>query len=170
LLDWEEELPRACISGVPACGQAGNIGRNGSVLTVLDISSEGLRTRNAKGTEGGVRWDTLRDPLSGRVRLSYSDCLAISAVQGAYRDRAHQCAAERKPRGQCQYHLFRGEPPSSTIMAGHVRDAERGTPLGDARPITCNDVSPPWSATSRASRKNHLVLRNAQPAQADLSI
>jgi hypothetical protein len=38
--------------------------------------------RNVKGTEGCVKWETLRDPLSGRVRLSYGDCLTINAAQG----------------------------------------------------------------------------------------
>ena len=63
-------------------GRKGNIGNNGSVLEVTEISGAGLKLRNAHGNEGLVKWDTLRDPVSGRLRLSYGDVLSIDATQG----------------------------------------------------------------------------------------
>ena len=63
-------------------GTHGNIGNNGSVLEVLDIGAEGLTLRNANGRDGLVRWDTLRDRSSGRIRLTYGDVLSIDGAQG----------------------------------------------------------------------------------------
>jgi hypothetical protein len=64
-------------------GTHGNIGNNGSVLEVRAIGNEGLTLRNAGGREGLVRWDTLRERMSGRIRLTYGDVLSIDATQGA---------------------------------------------------------------------------------------
>jgi conjugative relaxase-like TrwC/TraI family protein len=59
------------------------IGHNGSVVEIRRIEGEGLRLRNDKGTAGLVKWDTLRDPGSGRVRLTYGDAVTIDAIQSA---------------------------------------------------------------------------------------
>ena len=58
----------------------GIIGNNGSVLTVRDIGAAGVTLQNAQGREGLVKWDTLRDTSSGRIRLSYGDVLTIDAA------------------------------------------------------------------------------------------
>ena len=63
--------------------RASPIGHNGSVLEVERIEGEGLQLRTAKGTSGFVKWDTLRDPGSGRVRLTYGDVITIDAIQSA---------------------------------------------------------------------------------------
>ena len=60
----------------------GIIGNNGSVLEVRAIAAEGVTLRNAQGREGLVRWDTLRDVETRRIRLSYGDVLSIDATQG----------------------------------------------------------------------------------------
>ena len=62
--------------------KGGNIGNNGSVVTVERIEDAGLQLRNAKGTSGFVKWDTLRD-ASGRIRLTYGDVITIDAIQSA---------------------------------------------------------------------------------------
>ena len=64
-------------------GKGGNIGLNGSVLVLERIELEGLQLRNAKGSSGFVKWETLRDPVSERVRLAYGDVLTIDAIQSA---------------------------------------------------------------------------------------
>ena len=64
-------------------GKGGNLGNNGSVVQVERITAEGVQLRNAKGNSGFVKWDTLRDPLSQRVRLTYGDVITIDAIQSA---------------------------------------------------------------------------------------
>jgi len=64
-------------------GKGGNLGNNGSVVQVERIEAEGVQLRNAKGNSGFVKWDTLRDPLSQRVRLTYGDVITIDAIQSA---------------------------------------------------------------------------------------
>ena len=64
-------------------GKGGNIGNNGSVLSVERIETEGVQLRNAKGSSGFVKWETLRDPVSERVRLAYGDVITIDAIQSA---------------------------------------------------------------------------------------
>ena len=63
-------------------GKSGNIGHNGSVLEVERVQADGLHLRNTKGNSGFVKWETLHDPHSGRVRLTYGDVLSIDAIQG----------------------------------------------------------------------------------------
>ena len=63
--------------------KGGNIGNNGSVVIVERIAAEGLQLRNAKGTSGFVKWDTLRDPVTDRIRLTYGDVITIDAIQSA---------------------------------------------------------------------------------------
>jgi phage/plasmid primase-like uncharacterized protein len=64
-------------------GKGGNLGVNGSVVTVERIDGTGLQLRNAKGTSGFVKWATLRDPITQRVRLSYGDVLTLDSIQSA---------------------------------------------------------------------------------------
>lgn len=63
--------------------KGGNIGNNGSVLSVERIEPEGLQLRNTKGSSGFVKWETLRDPVSERIRLTYGDVITIDAIQSA---------------------------------------------------------------------------------------
>jgi phage/plasmid primase-like uncharacterized protein len=63
--------------------RASPIGHNGSVLEVERVEAEGLQLRNAKGTSGFVKWDTLRDEATGRIRLTYGDVITIDAIQSA---------------------------------------------------------------------------------------
>ncbi|HUZ62959.1 MAG TPA: MobF family relaxase [Acetobacteraceae bacterium] len=131
----------AALSG----GRAGSIGRNGSVLTVLDISGEGVRMRNARGTEGLVRWETLRDPLSGRVRLSYGDCLTINAAQGITSTEHINAlpGGSRTANANTVYVAESRHRRQSWLVTsdGAERQEIAGRrPLGDARPITRKDV------------------------------
>ena len=52
-------------------------------MTVERIEDDGLQLRNAKGTSGFVKWDTLRDEATGRIRLTYGDVVTIDAIQSA---------------------------------------------------------------------------------------
>ena len=66
-------------------GRGGNIGNNGSVVEIEAINQLGIQVRNAKGSSGFVKWDTLRGDAesSRRVRLTYGDAISIDAIQSA---------------------------------------------------------------------------------------
>jgi phage/plasmid primase-like uncharacterized protein len=63
--------------------RGGNIGHNGSVVEVERIADDGLQLRNAKGSSGFVKWDTLRARETGRIKLTYGDVITIDAIQSA---------------------------------------------------------------------------------------
>ncbi|MGH7043974.1 MAG: MobF family relaxase, partial [Acetobacteraceae bacterium] len=128
-----------------ADGKAGNIGRNGSVLTVLDVSGEGLHLRNARGTEGLVKWATLRNPASGRIRLSYGDCLTINSAQGVT-STEHINALPRGSRSVTAHAAYVAESRHRrqswlvTSDGAERQEISARRPLGDARPIRSEDV------------------------------
>ena len=64
-------------------GKSGTLGNNGTVVTVDRIDKDGLQLRNPKGTAGFVKWETLRDPKTERIRLAYGDVITIDAIQSA---------------------------------------------------------------------------------------
>ncbi|HEX3576903.1 MAG TPA: MobF family relaxase [Rhodopila sp.] len=64
-------------------GKGGNIGHNGSVVAIERIAETGVQVRNAKGSSGFVKWDTLRDEGTKRIRLTYGDVISIDAIQSA---------------------------------------------------------------------------------------
>lgn len=61
----------------------GNIGRNGSVLEVRDITDDGLVLRSASGRDGFVPWHNLRDPDSDHILLDYGEVLTTNTAQGS---------------------------------------------------------------------------------------
>ena len=64
-------------------GKSGTLGNNGSVLTIEKIEANGIHLRSPKGTAGFVKWETLRDPKTERIRLAYGDVITIDAIQSA---------------------------------------------------------------------------------------
>ncbi|WP_291344949.1 hypothetical protein [Acidiphilium sp. 20-67-58] len=63
-------------------GSKGAIGDNGSILEITSIRDEGLVLRNDHGREGFVKWDTLADKESGRMRLAYGYAMTTNTAQG----------------------------------------------------------------------------------------
>ena len=61
-------------------GKGGNIGQNGSVLTVAEVRHDGLVLR---GRAGLVKWEALRHERNGRIMLAYGGALTIHTSQGA---------------------------------------------------------------------------------------
>jgi len=129
----------------------GNIGSNGSVLDVREIGEAGLVLRNEAGREGLVRWDTLRDGESGRVRLGYGDVLTIDAAQGSTVG-THILAM---PGGSAAVNGYKGYTAGSrhrdeTVFvigdAAERREITRRRPRGDFRPIREGDV---WENVAR---------------------
>lgn len=132
-------------------GKAGNIGSNGSVLEVRGADAEGVTLRNVHGSEGRVRWATLLDQASGRVRLTYGDVLSIDATQGAT-STEHINAM---PAGTRAVNGFKGYVAESrhrqatwlVVSDGAERQEVAGRrPLGDQRPVREADV---WANMAR---------------------
>jgi hypothetical protein len=129
----------------------GSLGHNGSVLEVRAIGPEGVTLRNAGGREGLVAWDTLRDPRSGRIRLSYGDVLTIDATQGLT-STEH---IEAMPAGTQGVNAYKAYTAASrhrratflVVSDGAERREIAGRrPLGDPRPIQEGDV---WANMGR---------------------
>ncbi len=121
------------------------LGVNGTVVSVVAVEPDGLVLRNAQGRQGLVAWDTLRDPDTGRIRLSYGDALTVSAGQGltateailalpagsATIDRAGAYVGLSRHRNLS--HLLIGE-------AADRREVAARRPLGDGREIREADI------------------------------
>ena len=129
----------------------GIIGNNGSVLTVRGITAAGVMLQNAQGREGLVKWDTLRDQLSGRIRLSYGDVLTIDATQGLT-STEHIQAMPAGTQAVTAYKAYtaasRHRRASYLVTSDGAERREIATrrPLGDPRPIREADV---WANMAR---------------------
>ncbi len=63
--------------------RARTLGVNGTVLEVTGFTANGVRLRRSdKEIEGAVKWDTLRDPDTGLIRLTYGYAQVIHPMQG----------------------------------------------------------------------------------------
>ena len=65
-----------------ATGRGGAIGRNGSVLEVVDADDRGITLRTKHGKVGTVRWSDLPSE-HGRVQLAYGYAMTIHTAQGS---------------------------------------------------------------------------------------
>ncbi len=123
----------------------GIIGNNGSVLEIRALDKDGLVLRTATGTEGLVKWDTLRDKDTGRIRLTYGYAGTIDSQQG---DTSTE-HIDALPSGSKSVQGFKAYTAESrhTQMSHLVLSdgAERQEivdkrALGDARPIKEADI------------------------------
>jgi ATP-dependent exoDNAse (exonuclease V) alpha subunit len=64
-------------------GRGGNIGRNGTVLEVVNADRDGVTLRTAAGRVGTVGWNALRHKPTGRILLAYGDATTIHTAQGS---------------------------------------------------------------------------------------
>jgi hypothetical protein len=126
-------------------GKGGNIGRNGTVLEVAAVKTEGLVLRTREGREGLVKWDSLRDETSGRINLAYGDVLTTNTSQGATVSE-HIFAV---PRGSRQVNAFGAYTSGSrhreqsfivTSDGAERREVAGRRPLGDRRQVRESDV------------------------------
>lgn len=126
---------------------AGLLGVNGSIVEVRAIGGGGLVLRSAKGREGLVPWNALRDRETGRIRLGPGDCRTLVAAQGAT---AEECIAAM-PGGSAAVDagafcvaMTRHRSTSWLVLGeGAERRAVAACrSIGDARPIRSADL---WS-------------------------
>lgn len=118
---------------VRAAGQGGSIGRDGSVLYVVDADAEGMTVINEHRRMGVVAWKSLAD-AEGRVRLAY----------GEARTRPAQGSTEHihvLPVGSLVANALGGmrHPQRSFLLlseGAEKADVKRHRAEGDLRPIT----------------------------------
>jgi hypothetical protein len=126
-------------------GKAGNIGRNGSVLDVIAIEAGTITLRNGHGSIGRVRWDTLADRTTGRIKLTYGDALTISSSQGATASE-HIDAMPSGSKAVNAFSVYVAESRHRrrswlvTSDGAERQEIVARRPLGDSRPITLQDV------------------------------
>ncbi len=125
--------------------KGGNIGRNGTVLEIARIEAEGLVLRTKEGREGVVKWDSLSDAKTGRVKLAYGDVLTTNTSQGATVTE-HIFAV---PGGSCQVNAFGAYTSGSrhreqsfivTSDGAERQEVAGRRPLGDKRQVREGDV------------------------------
>ena len=132
-------------------GRKGIIGNNGSVLEVTEIGDAGLKLRNAHGNEGLVKWDTLRDPVTGRFRLSYGDVLSIDATQGlTSTEHLNVMPAGTQAVIGFKAYVAESRHRVATLLltsdGAERQEIANRRPLGDPRPIRGQDV---WENMAR---------------------
>jgi len=123
----------------------GNIGRNGTVLAVAEVRSEGLVLRTKDGREGLVKWRSIKSEATGRIKLAYGDVLTTNTSQGATVSE-HIFAI---PGGSCQVNAFGAYTSGSrhrdqsfivTSDGAERREVSGRRPLGDKRQVRESDV------------------------------
>ena len=130
-------------------GGHGNIGHNGSVLTVVGASDEDITLKDRDGREGRVKWSTLKE--TGVVRLAYGDALTIDAGQGMTGTEHIDAmvggssavsafkATVTESRHRVRSHMIVSDVAERRQIIGR-------RPTGDPRPITEEDV---WANVAR---------------------
>ncbi len=140
-------------------GRSGAIGDNGSILEVRALRQTGLVLRNDKGTEGLVRWETLADPRSGRLRLTYGYAMTTHTAQGItstehifVTPRGSQATDGHKSYVSGSRHRERDY--WLTSEGAEKQEVANRRPLGDPRPIITADLWTNWARNlSRAPEK-----------------
>lgn len=125
-------------------GERGSIGRNGSVLTVLEADRHGMRVRNAHGREGRILWRTLADG-AGRVRLAYGEVMTTHTAQGSTSDEHVYAlpAGSKAVTGFVAYSSGTRHRRTSWLViseGAEKADVARSRPLNDVRPIGAEDA------------------------------
>jgi hypothetical protein len=132
-------------------GRGGTIGRNGSVLEVVDVNDDGITLRARTGKVGAVRWSDLRQK-KGRVLLAYGYAMTIHTAQGSTA-KEHIFAMPSGSRaidGLSGYSANTRHRHAGYIVtndSAEQTDVRKRRPLNDVRPVTATDK---WANVARA--------------------
>ena len=132
-------------------GKGGTIGRNGSVLEVIDANEHGITLRARTGKVGTVRWDDLRQH-HGRVQLAYGYAMTIHTAQGSTA-REHILALPAGSQaidGLSSYTANTRHRHAGYIVTNEAAEqieVRKRRPLNDIRPVTVEDK---WANVARA--------------------
>lgn len=153
-----------------ANGRSAIFGSNGAVIQVGRIEGTGFHATNAKGTNGFVRWDDLRDRESGRIRLTYGDALSIDAIQSVTSTEHLNVVPDGSAAVEAKRAYVAGsrsrEATYLFVSDGRERqDEEERRAMGDPRPVTETDVWAHVAANFSRQQDKELateLLRRAQ--------
>jgi hypothetical protein len=131
-------------------GKGGSIGRNGSVLTVMDTDRDGVLLKAKTGKMGRVTWKDLS--TDGRIRLAYGNALTIHTAQGIT-SRGHILAlpaGSQAVGGKLGYSGNTRHRLQSYLVVNEAAEraaVRKSRALNDMRDITLNDK---WANVARA--------------------
>lgn len=126
-----------------------NIGRNGSVLEVIDADKRGITLQAKSGKIGKVTWETLE--TKGRIKLAYGDAMTIHTAQGIT-SREHILAlpgGSQAIDGKSGYSGNTRHRVKSYLVTNDNAEREavrKSRPLNDTREITLDDK---WANVAR---------------------
>ena len=136
-------------------GSRGFFGENGTVAEVVSIDKEqGLRLRRADDKVGAIKWKSLQDKETGRIRLAYGHALTIDARQGdTLTDHVTILPAGTKAiNGFKMYPADTRNREDSLIVVSHGAEKEEvrnRRPMGD-----------PWLASATDQDMRQAVIEN----------
>jgi hypothetical protein len=131
-------------------GRGGTIGRNGSILEVIDANDRSIVLRARTGKVGTVHWRDLQQK-NGRLQLAYGYAMTIHTAQGSTA-KEHIFAM---PSGSKAIDGLVGYSANTRHQhAGYIVindsaeqiDVRKRRPLNDARPVTLEDK---WANVAR---------------------
>ena len=133
-----------------ANGRGGPIGRNGTVLEVVDAGAAGLTLKNDKGRVGFIDWDKLAN--GNRIRLAYGDAMTINTAQGSSRGEqisAFPDGTDRVVGQQAYSSLTRHFYVSHLVTSDQAERiaVQKRRPINDTREITDADK---WANVARS--------------------
>lgn len=133
-----------------SAGDGGAIGDNGSILTVTSIRRDGLMLRNDKGTEGLVKWETMADRKTGRMRLTYGYAMTTNTAQGiTSSEHIFVTAGGSKTTDGFKTYVsgsrHRERDYWLTSAGAETREIQTRRPLSDPRPVTVQDQWENWT-------------------------
>lgn len=127
----------------------GSLGRNGSVLTVVNADKGGVELRNSDGNQGYVPWNRLTQ--GGKVRLAYGEVMTTHTAQGSTATE-HIYAMPQGTKAVNGFSSYssgaRHEQKSYMVISAGAERAEVAArrPIGDPRPIKEDDL---WANAAR---------------------
>ena len=133
-----------------ANGRGGPIGRNGSVLEVLDVDDRGLTLRSKLGRVGTVWWDDV-PTRHGRAHLAYGYAMTIHTAQGST-TREHISALPAGSQaidGRLGYSAHTRHELKAYLVTSESAEqiaVRKRRPLNDTREITLDDK---WAQVAR---------------------
>lgn len=127
----------------------GSLGRNGSIVTIVNADKGGVQLRNADGKEGYVPWERLTQ--GGKVRLAYGEVMTTHTAQGSTATE-HIYAMPQGTKAVNGFSSYssgtRHEQKSYMVISAGAERAEVAArrPINDPRPIREDDL---WSNAAR---------------------
>jgi hypothetical protein len=131
-------------------GRGGPIGRNGSVLEVVDADASGLTLKNAQGRVGVVDWDKLN--AGNRAMLAYGDAMTIHTAQGSSKGEQISAFPDGMERvtGNAAYSALTRHFHASHLVTSEMAErtaVRKRRPLNSTHEITTDDK---WAQVARS--------------------